>query len=289
MAQTNEQKIRLLLVDDEEEFRQSTTKVLSRRGFMVKEASNGVEALKIIGLEKVDAVLLDLKMPGMDGITTLGKIRETEPNLPVIILTGHGDFNQAVAGIKLEIVDFLQKPFEVEQLAQRLTNLLTKKKQPLTEKSIAQLMKPATAYKKVYSDQSVQVAVSALWESFAKEGPESEKLRSILVYERQGHFIGMVRFHDMLKLVLPHFLKDSPYASFFTGMFLAQCKLIGKREIIELIEDTTSVDVNAPLIEAVHLMVTHHLVNLPVMKDGTLVGVLRERDIIKEIADFVIE
>ncbi len=280
--------LKLLLVDDEDDFRRATSKTLNRRGFSVTEAANGEEALEAIRRECPDIVLLDLKMPGMSGIETLQHIREIEASLPVIILTGHGDFEAAMASIKLEVVDFLQKPVDVDQLGRRIRSLLERgAEKPLRERTIAELMAPPSSYPRLYVDQPVAVALETLRKAFfqpvSEEAPTGQ-VRSALVYDRDEKLLGLIRFVDLLKLVLPSFLEDSPYATFFTGMFLAQSKVIGKRNIRELMGEQVFVEVNAPLMEAVHLMVNHHLITLPVMKQGELVGILRERDIIVEIA-----
>ena len=117
------------------------------------------------------------------------------------------------------------------------------------------------------------------------EGVQPGQIRSALVYDRDEKFLGLVRFVDMLKLVLPQFLEDSPYTTFFTGMFLAQCKLIGKGNLRELMDEVVHVDVHDPIMRAIHLMVHYHLINLPVMDQGELRGILRERDVILEIAN----
>lgn len=280
--------LHLLLVDDEDAFRRATTQVLERRGFTVAEAANGLAALEMLDRARPDIVLLDLRMPGLSGIETLQEIRRLHGDLPVIILTGHGDFDAAVASIKLEVVDFLQKPFDVDQLGTHIRRLLQRgTERSLRERSIAELMAPPSAYPRLYGDDPVSLALDTLCTSFfrpAERDRNDGQLRSALVYDRQERFLGLIRFADLLKLVLPPFLENSPYTTYFTGMFLAQCKLIGRRNLRDLMEDPVSVDADAPLMEAVHLMIEHHLVNLPVMKGGTLVGILRERDIILEIA-----
>ena len=266
----------------------SALAALRRRGFEVAEAVSGEEALKIIGQEKFEIVLLDLRMPGMSGIETLGKIREIEEELPVIILTGHGSFNDAIAGINLEIVDFLQKPVDIDQLESRIQKFLASGKgAPLRERAISELMAPLSAYPKLYLNQPVREAVTKMIEAFFPWGIEEAQVppvRSVLVYTKDEDFVGMIRFPDLLKLVMPPFLGDSPYSSYFTGMFLAQCKMIGQRNLGELMEKLIFIDVKAPLMQAVHLMIERHLINLPVFSEGKLVGVLRERDIILEIA-----
>jgi CBS domain-containing protein len=94
----------------------------------------------------------------------------------------------------------------------------------------------------------------------------------------------MLRFSDLLKLVLPSFLADSPYSTYFTGMFLAQIKVMGGDGFLHLMAEPVTVRVDAPLMEAVHLMVRHHQISLPVMDGERLVGVLRDRALVGEIA-----
>lgn len=281
--------IKLLLVDDESEFRAATVKALERRGFKVTEAANGEEALKAIRRELPEIVLLDLLMPGMSGIETLGKIREIEWKLPVIILTGHGTYHDAIAGINLEIVDFLQKPVDIELLEARIRKFIEHEiSRPLRESAITELMVSPALYPKLYLDQPVIDAVEKLITAFFPEGSDNvhtPTIRSVLVYDRDESFIGLIRFPNLLKLVLPPFLGESPYSSYFTGMFLAQCKMVGQRSINEIMSKRITIDINAPLMQAVHLMIEHQVINLPVMKAGELVGILREKDIILDIAN----
>lgn len=285
----NQTKLKLLLVDDEADFRRATSNALGRRGFTVTEAASGEQALTALKRDLPDIIVLDLKMPGMSGIETLQKIRTVEESIPVIILTGHGDFQSALAGIKLKIVDFLQKPVDIDQLGARIRSLSEKGiKKPLREPTIAELMVSPAIYPKVHADAPVKKTLEALRHELFRLPPgggQGIQVRSARVYDRDDKFLGMIRILDLLKLVLPPFLEGSPYSTFFTGMFLAQCKLIGKRDLRELLSEQARVDVNAPLMEAVHLMVKQHVVNLPVMKEGELVGVLRGREVIIEVAD----
>ncbi len=281
--------IRVLLVDDEDIFRQGTAKLLARRGFLVEEAASGQAALEHLRGVIPDVVILDLRMPGMDGIAVLQQIRAIAPDLPVIILSGHGQYDDAVASIKLAVVDFLQKPVDIELLVARIHHAHQHgHREVLRERTIAELMVPPDGYRRLYMDQPVADAVDALKETFFAPREHSdatqERLRSVLVFDRDDRFVGILRFPDLLKLVLPPFFTNLPYTSYYTGMFLAQCKLIGNRKIADLLGEPVSIAEDAPLIEAVHLMVIHHLINLPVMRAGHLVGIIREKDIILEIA-----
>lgn len=286
---TSSQPIRVLLVDDEEVFRQSTGKVLARRGFQVEEAASGEAALDLVHRSIPDVMVLDLRMPGLSGVDALRQIRAVAPELPVIILTGHGQYEDAVASIRLAVVDFLQKPVDIELLVARIHHAYQHgHREVLRERTIAELMVPVEVYHRLYVDQPVADAVEALKETFfAPREPSDatqERLRSVLIFDRQERFVGILRFPDLLKLVLPSFFTNLPYTSYYTGMFLVQCKLMGNRKIADLLEEPVSINEDAPLIEAVHLMVMHHLINLPVMRGGQLVGIIREKDIILEIA-----
>jgi len=108
--------IRLLLVDDEDDFRRTIAKRLGKRGIAPEEAGNGEECLAILEKHPMDVVILDVKMPGMDGIETLHHIKEKYPKTEVIMLTGHATTRDGVDGIKKGAFDYLSKPIELEHL-----------------------------------------------------------------------------------------------------------------------------------------------------------------------------
>lgn len=107
---------KILVIDDEQNIRKMLTRVLSPEGFIVKEANNGLEALKKLQEENYSLVLLDLKMPGLNGIETLKEIRENDLNLPVIMMSAYGSIPEAVEAMKLGALDYLIKPFDIEEL-----------------------------------------------------------------------------------------------------------------------------------------------------------------------------
>lgn len=107
---------KILVVDDEQNIRRMLNRVLSSEGFIVKEAINGLEALKRLEEEDYSLVLLDLKMPGLNGIETLKKIRESDINLPIIMISAYGSISEAVEAMKLGALDYLTKPFDIEEL-----------------------------------------------------------------------------------------------------------------------------------------------------------------------------
>ena len=107
---------KILLVDDEERFLATTKKLLARKGHDVLTATGGAEALKILAAKKVNVGILDGKMPGMDGLETLGAIKRDFPVGEVIMLTGHGTVESAVEGLKSGATDFLSKPADINEL-----------------------------------------------------------------------------------------------------------------------------------------------------------------------------
>ncbi len=111
---------KVLVVDDENTIRVNVCEILRMEGFSTSEASNGEEALAVYRSEMPDAVLLDLKMPGMNGIETLKRLKEMDPLASVIIVTAYGDVETAVQAIKLGAFDFILKPPDFNVLPIRL-------------------------------------------------------------------------------------------------------------------------------------------------------------------------
>jgi len=120
--------IRLLLVDDEADFRAPLKKRLQKRGFAVLEAGNGNESQTLIKDKLIDMVVLDVKMPGMNGFEVLAWIRKYHPRTEVILLTGHASASDGVEGIKKGAFDYLTKPVEFEHLIQKITQAFEKRK-----------------------------------------------------------------------------------------------------------------------------------------------------------------
>jgi two-component system nitrogen regulation response regulator NtrX len=114
----------ILVVDDEVTILQSLSGILSDEGFEVLTASNGYEALKVIEKEAPDLVLLDIWMPGMDGIETLQEIKRNHPSLQVVIISGHGTIETAVKATKFGAYDFIEKPLSIEKVVVTINNAL---------------------------------------------------------------------------------------------------------------------------------------------------------------------
>jgi len=107
---------KILIVDDEDAFRAIVKEILIDKEFSAAEASNGLNAIEIFKNNPFDAVLLDLRMPGMDGIETLQELKKIDSHVPIIILTAFGDIPTAVEAVKQGAYDFITKPPEFDEL-----------------------------------------------------------------------------------------------------------------------------------------------------------------------------
>jgi DNA-binding NtrC family response regulator len=110
-------KVHILLVDDEVEFLAATATALKRRGFRVSTAPDGDSALRLIQDEIIDVAILDLKMPGISGNELFRIIKRRWPEIPVIMLTGHGSVQNAFKSSREGVVEYLAKPCDIEKLA----------------------------------------------------------------------------------------------------------------------------------------------------------------------------
>lgn len=111
---------RILLVDDEKDFSEMLSLRLKEMGEKVTTAFNGKECLEILKEKKIDVIILDIRMPGMDGIEVLKQVRKKYPLVEVIMLTGHGSTETAVEGMKLGAFDYLLKPADFNDLLTKL-------------------------------------------------------------------------------------------------------------------------------------------------------------------------
>lgn len=127
----------VLLVDDEPEFLETLVKRLTKRGLNISTAQNGEEALAVIRGKEIDVVVLDVRMPGIDGIQTLREINKLNPLMEVIMLTGHASIEVAIEGMELGAFDYLMKPADIDELFYKLQDAF--KKRTIQQEKIGKL------------------------------------------------------------------------------------------------------------------------------------------------------
>ena len=120
--------IRLLIVDDEKRFVETLSKRLTARGLFVEGANSGPEAVAIAQNRPFDVVLLDFRMPGMDGLSTLRELKKTQPLLQVILLSGNASINTAVEAMRMGAVDYLLKPADIEDVIGKVEEAFERKR-----------------------------------------------------------------------------------------------------------------------------------------------------------------
>jgi len=141
---------KILLVDDEVVFTNNMSKLLTNRGYRVTAVNSGDSAIQALEKETFDVVVLDLKMPGMDGITTLKEIQKLGLFTETLILTGHGSIDTALEAIKLGAYDYLTKPCEIDELVNKIEGAWEKKdgaeKKDMEEKIQKVVESPASVF-----------------------------------------------------------------------------------------------------------------------------------------------
>lgn len=116
----------ILIIDDEKSIRKTLTEILSYEGYKVDEAADGMEGFKMFQAKSYDAVLCDIKMPKMDGLEFLEKAREVNADIPIIMVSGHGNIDTAVDAVKKGAYDYISKPPDLNRLLITLRNAMDK-------------------------------------------------------------------------------------------------------------------------------------------------------------------
>ena len=127
------EKMRIMLVDDEERYLQTTARLIEKKGYEVLTAQSGEAALEILKVQTVHVVVLDMKMPGMDGNETLKAIKAIYPLVEVIMLTGHATVDSAIDGLRNGAFDYLMKPADLDQILEKALDAF-EKRQRIEEK-----------------------------------------------------------------------------------------------------------------------------------------------------------
>ena len=135
--------LQVLLVDDEAEFSETLIKRMKKRNVDITGVKSGEEALMALDQNQVDVVVLDVRMPGMDGIETLRAMKKAHPLIEVIMLTGHASVEVAVQGMEFGAFDYLMKPMEIDDLLYKIQDAY--KKKTLQEQKIKNMKMVAEA------------------------------------------------------------------------------------------------------------------------------------------------
>ncbi len=291
--------IKVLMVDDEEKFRSTTKKLLDRRGFNTIIAENAERAIEKLDQE-IDVVVLDIKMPGMDGHEALKHIRKHSPDLPVIMLTGHGDMESAQVALEEGAFDYLSKPCDIDILTAKIIEAYeedNKLDRADEEKTVEDVMVPIEEYTTMNIEQTVREAMLKLRTSFSLKVPTSSIMetghRSVLIFDDKGEVRGVLTIKDLLNAIMPRYLSapkptmaDSIQYSpmFWNGMFTKEFKNILDKRVEEIMSPPPmSIDSSSNLMEAAYMMVYNRVRRLVVREGGKVAGMIREQDLFFEM------
>jgi two-component system, response regulator RegA len=127
MGNIKSKKLTVLLVDDEDRFREALSRQLSVRGFNVLSAANGEDAVKMVHNNAIDVTILDQKMPGMGGTQTFNEIKKIDPLIEIIMLTGQATVDDALEIMKQGAFDYIMKPMTIDELLFKIEDAYTRK------------------------------------------------------------------------------------------------------------------------------------------------------------------
>mgnify|MGYP003589976620 CR=1 FL=1 len=120
--------LRVLIVDDEDDFRETIVKRLNARKIQAEGAASGIKALDVLKEKDFDVMVLDVKMPDMDGIETLRHVKKMKPEIEVIMLTGHASVEFGIKGMQLGAFDYVMKPAPLNELLDTIGQAFNKKR-----------------------------------------------------------------------------------------------------------------------------------------------------------------
>lgn len=312
------QKIHVLLVDDEADFRATATTLFKKRGFDVATAANGKEALETLKESETDVVLLDVRMPGMDGLEALYKMKKVKPDVEVIMLTGYGSPNSALTGLREGAFAYLTKPCDLDLLSLKIREAFLKKR-GLTEvdRRVRDVMLPLSSFSSVREDWSVAESIEIILghKTIVTATVEEEPIevvignrtvitttvdegvhRCVLVRDKNQNITGIVSFTDFLQGLESTYLRvlaERPdFANAieggprdFSNIFRQMVRELGKKSIRELMLDPPpSIEADASLLEAANRLLSRNVRRLLVTEGDKVVGVVREKDVMFEMA-----
>lgn len=298
-----EKSIKILMVDDEEQFRETTSKILRKKGYQTTMAASGEEAVTILEKTPHDVVILDIQMGGMDGHEALKKIKEIQPTVRVIMLTGHGNLESAKKSLIQGADDYLNKPCDMDLMNQKIRSVLLRNQGGSNEEKLAKdLMIQVDNYTRIQATQTVTEALQAIMKSIDGYIASSRLIytvhRSVLVYQEANQLVGILSVRHLIEALRPDYLTaskpslaDSMQYSplFWVGLFTSQARNLGKVPVSNIMSNSLiRIDVDTNLMEIANLMSTHKVRRVVVMENKNVVGIVREQELFFEMTNILL-
>jgi len=299
-ANNMEKKIRVLLVDDEDRFCKTTSKLLNKKGFDMASTNTAEKAIKLLKKSPRDVIVLDIKMAGMDGHTALQEIKKTDADIQVIVLTGYGTKYSAMRALIREAFDYLAKPCDVEILASRIQDAYMAKHHgfKIDGKKALNIMTSIEELKTVSAEDTIKKAIEKMMGANEKISAwpmaMEDSLRPLLVIDERNILTGILTKMDVIRAVRPEYVsadgsltqESSRFSSiFWSGFFSDRVKAISLKKVKDLMSGLPPViSENANLLEVAHLMWQESKRLLLVQDISKVIGIINDQDIFFEIA-----
>lgn len=273
------EKIRVLLVDDEEQFVINMARILKVRGFDMSTAFSGYEAVDAIKYGGgFDVVVLDVKMPGMDGIATLEEIKKWAPDTEVIMLTGHATLSSGTRAMRKGAYDYLMKPCEIEDLVEKLKEAHEAesiKRHPVLwpRKMVREIT--LHSLKKLLPEAPLVKAM----EMMGRESGE-EAIEEVYIVDREDRLQGVVTRRGLLDEAQ----KAHPGASLNWAVLLENPQLLPEKALSQIMRpNPITIQPNAHLTDAAQQMIMNKVRCMPVVRAGKAIGIIKMLDVFQYV------
>lgn len=293
----------VVVADDEARFRETMGRVLEHRGFVVTQVAGGEELLELLQTVEADVILLDIRMPGLDGHETLPRVLAMKPRSRIIILTGHGEQAGAQRAFEAGAFDYLCKPCDMDILVHRIHDALEAPRGGRArERRVTEVMIPIERYTCIQASCTVRQGIEELKKSsegFVSSGLVMESgHRAVLVFDGQ-ELVGVLTMRNLIQAATPgHLLSESgallpctKYSPmFWTGFFEARIRELESKKVREIMNPRSPVvSCEANLMEVAVLLCEENRRRVAVERDGKIIGVVREQELFQEISRLILQ
>lgn len=274
-----DEKIRVLLVDDEEQFVINMARILKVRGFDVTTAFSGYDAVDAVKNEVgFDVVILDVKMPGMDGVATLGEIKKWASDTEVIMLTGHATVSSGTQAMRKGAYDYLMKPCDIEDLVEKINEAHEAesiKRHPVMwpRKMVREIT--LHSLKKLLPEDHLAKALKVMSRQIGEEA-----LEEIYILDNQDYPRGVIKKRDLLDEAQ----KANPGLSITWSGLLENPQWLPKKKLGRIMRpDPITIRANGHLTDAAQQMIMNNVRCMPVLRGGKAIGIIKMQDVFQYV------
>jgi two-component system, NtrC family, response regulator HydG len=274
------EKIQVLIVDDEVRFARNVSRLLDTGRFDVSVAHNGLDALEMVHKTRPDVVVLDIRMPEMDGIETLLAMKNLDAEMQVIILTGHADVQTGILAIREGAFDYLFKPCDMGLLTEKIL-------QAAATKQIQRrpVLWPRRMVKEITNVEFIRLDitdhVSKALEIFKAMGPEGMR-EELHVTDIKDRLRGVISRNGLLREAE----RVYPERNILWSDLVKNPQWLPQKKVSDVMKPPADISAHPdePLEQVAQKMIDHHIRCLPVMADNRFMGIIRLKDILYHIS-----